>query len=244
MNILRTISKQERPGSYLIFWTNTTIKPLTQKGCVRIEVNSSDPDGAIIAELHAIQYLLEIAEVVGENRAGDKFLTLIVSAGAIRKLARMDSVKKDLAEHAIFLTTRFSGCNIKVEKDDRWIVPSCEPSITLDSSIRLDETVTMPVIGKVWITAHVVEQFAERFGVTSSFGDAWRKLTKIASDERIREVDLRSAKTKLKYSLQGKEVGRYFYHPTQHAVLVVVNDKKRNKPVLVTAYKEEDSLMA
>lgn len=239
MNYLRTITKSESPGVYRVYWTNTTIIPMVQKGCIRVKVKSSDLDGGIIAELHAIQYLLEIDEVVGENRAGDKNLTLIVSFGAIRKLSRMDSGKKELSDHSIFLTTRFNGCNIKVEKDDKWIIADSVPSITLDSDENIEETITVHQIGKVWITAHAVEQYAERFGIVTSIGEAWRKLMKIAGDERLREVDLQSARTKLKYSLKGKEAGRYFYHPTQNIILVIVDDKKRGKPVLVTAYKAE-----
>lgn len=239
MNYLRTLVKKEAEGSYLVYWTNSEMKPLYQKGCVRVKVDPSESDAPIIAELHAMQYLLEVAEVSGENRAGDKYLTLIVSAGAIRKLARMDSAKKELSERASFLTTRFSGCNIKVDKEEKWL-SACEPSITLNSAKMREQTVEIQKLGKVYITAHAVDQFTERFYPGHELGEGWRKLVKIASDSRLREVDLQTARTKLKYSMKGKEAGRYFFHPIYDAILVIVEDKKRNKLMLVTAYKVAD----
>lgn len=219
-----------------MYWTNTTMLPLAQRGVIRVLVDQDEEDAGIIAELHAIQYLLEIVEVAGENRAGDKNLTLIVSYGAIRKLARMGSDKRKLSDHALFLTTRFNGSNITVDKNDKWIKPESEASITLDSAEMFEETFPIKGVGKVRVTAHVVEQFAERFGMPFT-GEAWRKLMKIASDERIHEVDSTSARKRLKYELKGRNEGRYFHHPTQDAILVVVNDKLGGEPVLVTTYK-------
>lgn len=241
MNILRVITKQQEPGAFTTYWTNTTLKPYAQRGAIRIKVNSADPDGGIIAELHALRYLLEKEEAVGENRAGDENLILIVSFGAIRKLSRMDSQKASLAEHAKFLTTRFKGSQIKVEKEEAWIDKDAEPSITLDASIIDDEALTIPAIGEVALTAHVVDQFATRFGIDSS-GEAWRKLLKIATDDRLKELDRQTAGMKLKYAIQGKELGRYFYNPAHQAMLIVVEDKKRQKNVLVTAYKLQPEL--
>lgn len=232
MNFLKVLTKQQPDGSFYVFWTNS-MRAL--RGAVRVEVPSGMKDRAIVAELYALQYLLEIVEAVGENMAGNETTKLIVSTGAIKKLVLKTSDKVDLVPYATFLKTRFKGCPIKANKREDWISP-VEPSITLNAEKPMPETMTVHGFGEIEITAHVVEQFAERFG-KASLGDAWRALMKAASDARVVEIEKDNPTTRLKYALKGREEGRYFYNPANKVMVVVA--ARGGKESIVTAYPYE-----
>jgi len=87
---------------------------------LRVKVAAKVEDKAIAAELAAIQHLLEVRCVLGNNISGNAKTQLVVSSGAIRKLQRRQSDKVHLAPYANFLCTRFAACPITVEKDTRW----------------------------------------------------------------------------------------------------------------------------
>lgn len=233
MNILKVLTKRESDNVYLVHWTNTTEG---QRGTIRVTVPGTMPDGNIIAELYALQYLLEIKEVIGNNSAGCETTLLFVSLGAIRKLTKKESEKQHLADYAKFLTTRFKGCPIEVQKNEKWLSADSLPIIELDASNPIDETIHIYGEGDVLLTSHVVERFAERIGI-ENIADAWRKLRKIAAETSVREIEKNNSHTRLKYAIKGREEGRYFLHPTQDLIFVVAKNGK-GEPVLVTVYAQ------
>lgn len=258
MNLLKVLTKPQPDDTFIVYWTNTQ---LSMRGAVRVSVPIQKEDRKIIAELYALQYLLEVKEAVGNNSAGHEDTKLIVSFGAIRKLARKDSAKQTLAEYAMFLTTRFKGCPIEVEQSEKWIEPEVEPSITLDASALMDEKIVINGVGEVVLTSHVVEQYMVRFVIpnfkrvmaeravkaaagqevgtdaakTPTLGDAWRKLRRIAAEPKVREYEKNNSNTRLKYALKGREEGRYYEHTTQELIFVVGKNGK-SQPALVTVY--------
>lgn len=233
MNYLRVVTKQESPEHFIVHWTNN---PTSPRAPLRVFVPTDREDRAIIAELYALQYLLEVKEVLGNDQAGNKYIKLIVSFGAIRKLYKKESAKCALTGYAKFLTTRFKGCEIEVDKDERSF-GSEDPSQTLDASIPMPEQIRVYGLGDVAVSSHVVERYAERMEVDPErLGQAWRALRKIASDGRVREIRKNRPATHAKYSKLGREEGRYFYHPSRELMMVVANNMGR-KPELVTVYK-------
>lgn len=118
MNTLKTHALATNlADTFMVYWTNSSSRP---GGLIKVRVTQKMPDAVIAAELAAMQYLLEIKEVIGRNLVGNANTKLTVSRGAIRKLRRCQSDKSHLAPYANFLTTRFAGSPICVEKDTRW----------------------------------------------------------------------------------------------------------------------------
>lgn len=233
MHFLRVVTKPDTPEYFIVYWTNTKMSSRTP---LRVFVPLELEDRGIIAELYAIQYLLEVKEVLGNNVVGHSYIKLIVSYGAIRKLDKKDSAKKWLVEYAKFLTTRFKGCLIEVDKDERWIGAE-GPAETLDATIPMVEQVHVHGFGDVEVSSHIVERFAERMDIAPERqGDAWRLLRKVACDDRVREIQKNRLATKQKYAKLGREEGRYFYLPSKELMMVIAkNLQQRNE--LVTVYK-------
>ena len=203
MNILRLITKPtEDPCLFDIYWTNTVQSP---RGIVKVRVPANMEDKGIVAELYALQYLLEVAEVIGADLAGNPNSKLIVSYGAVKKLAGMRADKLHLVEFARFLTTRFKGCPVEVDKNEKWF-QGFDLAVTheLYANKPIEETVLVHLIGDVHLTYHIVERLAERLSenkeVAVPLGVAWRMLRNLAREEFVIEVEKNNQKTRLKYA--------------------------------------------
>lgn len=239
MNYLRLITKPTEDACiFNIYWTNTIQSP---RGIVKVHVPAATEDKGIVAELYALQYLLEIAEVIGADLAGNKNSKLIVSYGAIKKLSRMDASKLNLVEYAKFLTTRFKGCPVEVDKNEKWFA-GFELAVTheLHADKPIEETVRVFPIGDVRLTSHIVERVAEHLSVNKEvfvpLGTAWRKLRQMASDECVVEVKKDNKRTVLKYAVKGLTEGRYFLNTKTNWMFVVAPEFGGTELNLVTAY--------
>lgn len=246
MQYLRVIAIPSPDGQFDVYWSNTNLE--TVRGIAHVTVPPGD-DRNIIAELHALQYLLEVEEAVGENAAGGPAIKLVVSVGQIKLLSRGASSKQALVKHAKFLTTRFKGCKIEVKKDAGWVavVPANAKHTELDAGTPFEEVIALHGLGDVTVTTHVVEQFAEhlahRRGVAFAIAEAWRLLRDLASDGKITEVARSNEKKRLGYALKGMQEGRYFVHPNKKWILVCTKRESQNRMALVTVYPmpEEDA---
>jgi hypothetical protein len=224
-------------GGYLVYWTNS---PVRLGGLLEVTMARKMEDAAIAAELSAIQHLLEDKCVIGQNAAGNANTRLMVSQGAIRKLQRGRSDKAHLAPYANFLTTRFAGCPVSVEKDTDWFegrISAATERLVVDEPRR--EKVQVPGVGEVSVTRHVLDRFADRFlgpsTMDSSAHAAWKKLVEAASDPSVREVKRESIWAGLKHARPATQEGRYFLNGRRNIVLVVTNNPGEG-PRLVTAY--------
>ena len=238
MHLLKTHTlPTPEADTFRVYWTNSPVRP---GGLLRVRVAPRMDDAPIAAELAALQYLLEDKGVLGNSVAGNAMTKLIVSAGAIRKLRRRGSDKLHLAPYANFLTTRFAGCPLTVDKDARWFegfAPESIEDLVVGSPRR--ETVKVAGLGEVSVTQHVLERFADRF-LSDTAPDqvaqaAWKKLTDTASDPSLREVARRGIWAKANYARQGKAEGRYFLNARRNLVLVIAEDRHKGLQ-LVTAY--------
>jgi hypothetical protein len=225
MNILKTYSvATDHEDTFLVYWTNSAIRP---RGVFKVRISHKMEDLQIAAELAVMQHLLEEKRVIGTNLVGNPHTRLTVSLGAIRKLQRRISDKAHLASYANFLTTRFAGCQLVVEKDTRWF-----DGFEAESVEELD-------VGEVSVTHHVLNRLADRFmpDITSDkkAASAWKSLNETASDPMLKEVSRPGHWTSVKYAHQGKQEGRYFLSPRRNLVLVVTDNPGEGKR-LVTAY--------
>jgi hypothetical protein len=238
MNILKTHTlSTHQADTFLVYWTNSLVRP---GGLLKVRINPTMEDAHIAAELAAMQHLLEEKCVVGNAVTGNANTRLIVSLGAIRKLHRMDSCKAHLAPYANFLTTRFAGCGLSVDKDTRWfdgLSPACAEDLLVGGPRR--ETVKVAGLGEVSVTQHVLDRFADRFlpdtGKDKIAQTAWKKLIDTASDPSVHEVARQRLSGAAKHAHYGQQEGRYFLNARRNLVLVVTNNPGEGMR-LVTTY--------
>jgi hypothetical protein len=238
MNTLKTYSvATAQADTFLVYWTNSTVRP---RGVLKVCVRPQIEDRQIAAELAALQYLLEEKRVIGTNLVGNPHTRLTVSLGAIRKLQRRLSDKAHLASYANFLTTRFAGCQLVVEKDTRWFEDvALEEAEELLVGAPRREVVRLTGLGEVAVTHHVLNRLADRF-MTDVSADkqaaaTWKRLNETATDPQLREVSRPGCWNGVKYAQLGKKEGRYFLSSRRQLVLVVTDNPGEGKR-LVTAY--------
>ena len=235
MNKLKVFTQPtDSPDTYLVYWTNNLICP---KGVIKAIVPGQMEDKMIAAELRAIQYLLEERWVLGEHAIGNANMLLIVSLGAIKKLKHKRSDKAHLARYAEFLCTRFAGCKLEIDKDDRLFKEGNLEQTELIVTAPVPENVELRGIGRVSVTRHVLERLAKRLPADRAAdpAKAWKMLQRMASDPSVKEVGRNSdVFTRLSFLKRGQNEGRYFLNPKMNMILVVA-DNARGKN-LVTTY--------
>jgi hypothetical protein len=245
LNILKvfTVATSE-PNRFLVYWTNSSV---CLKGIIQARVTANIEDRAIAAELSATKYLLEQKCVLGQNQAGNAGIRLSVSSGAIRKLMHRKSNKGHLAPYAQFLSTRFAGCQIDVDKDRRWFdgfAPSSVEDLLVSGPAQ--ETIRVHGIGEVCVTRHIVDRFAERFLPAIAHDKrsqvAWRKLVELAGDPDVYEVSNENAWTRIKHSDRGQQESRYFLNPNMKRIFVVTDNPRLGRH-LVTTYAASHHFM-
>jgi len=238
---MHTLKTHTLPGlqtdTYLVYWTNSSVR---LGGLLRVKVAAKVEDKAIAAELAAIQHLLEVRCVLGNNISGNAKTQLVVSSGAIRKLQRRQSDKVHLAPYANFLCTRFATCPISVEKDTRWFreqLPVTEEDLLVSGPRQ--ETIRLRGLGEVSVTRHVLDRFVDRALVDQSSDQvmqvAWKKLSRLAEHQSVKEVSRQSLWAGVIHNRNGKHEGRYFLNSVQQMVMVVT-DNPNEGPRLVTTY--------
>ena len=225
------------PDTFQVFWTNNPQRP---GGVINITVLDQLEDKIVIAELRAIQYLLEERQVLGDHVIGNANTRITVSLGAIRKLKQGRSDKAHLARYAEFLCTRFAGCRLEVDKDDRVFRSQPSEQAALSISAPVLETIQVHGFGEVAVTRHVLERLAARLPQDRARDPAnvWKLLQRMAADRSVREVFRDCGTfTRLDYQRNGQGEGRYFLSPKLNMILVVAdNVRGRN---LVTAYQAD-----
>lgn len=223
--------------AFQVLWTNSLIRV---GGTLDVRVMPDMPDKQIAAELAALQHLLEVKQVLGRNVVGSSGIQLTVSFGAIRKLQRRQSGKVHLAPYASFLTTRFAGCDLRVDKDTSWFKDFEPKSVEhLVVGKPRGETIQLAGLGRVAVTSHVLERLTTRLLPDTSpqkpAHSVWKKLQEVASDSSVREVSRQSLWAGVMHGRQGRREGRYFLNEKENLVLVVTDNPREGKR-LVTAY--------
>lgn len=200
-------------------------------GLVKTRVVDDVSDQVVAAELAATHWLLTGKAVMGRDRTGHG-LRLVFSRGAVKKLVRKDSTKRDLAIYARYLTTRFEKARIDVEKEP---IEHGEDLVLDDLLVEGPPRILFfsPCIGWLEVTTHAIERYVERPN-SGEISKAWASLTRRLSSPDFCQVDLPPevlARKKIKHQ-DGQEVWK---HPwdTMHYVVVPKADGTK---MLVTTF--------
>lgn len=243
MNILKTHAiATAQPDTFMIYWTNS---PIRAGGILKVKILQQVADLKIAAELAAMQHLLEVKRVIGTNLVGNPHTLLSVSQGAIRKLQHRRSDKTHLVPFANFLTTRFAGCQLTVDKDIRWFDGYSPAEIDeLIINEPCQEAIHVAGLGDVKVTHHALKQFTDRFlqelSEDKRKSSAWKRLADSASDPQLQELKRRTLWGGVKYQHQGKQEGRYFHSARRNLVMVITENPMEGKR-LVTVFPASKS---
>lgn len=186
MMTLKTICRTTEESHVQVFWSMRR----DSYNLLNIQIPRSVPDRRIVAELIAIRYLVMEKKVFGSVPESSKSMRLIVSSGAIRKLALRRTRKSNIIPYGSFLLARLDGVDVQVQH--KWdtidevsaeacpgSVESIRPSLK-KYSVRTD-AVSTPKMGDLHITYHAAKRYMER---TEGFQDdenvsrAWSRLAK------------------------------------------------------------------
>lgn len=161
--MLLTTSAQPSAGLVTrVFWRTG----MRNSGTVEVLMADATEDAEITAELVAIKYLLFDKQVFDRVPLSAKGYKLIVSRGAIKKLAQGRSDKAHLQHYAFGLTHTMKGVAIEVAHRTDWVTEQTLENVELidqsSISIRNHDIVDTPALGKVLVTQHAVEQYQTR----------------------------------------------------------------------------------
>ena len=213
-----------------VFWRMGKDTPC--KGAYDVLIPSAYAvDAAILGELAALQHLLNVRNISGKNRNGTG-LYLVVSRGAIKKLAEKKSNKAYLAEYSHFLTTRYYDAEIIVEKDKSWL--PADPGPVNPVAINLDginpiEFIETPALGKVTITTNALTEYATVAG-TSGVSQSWKsinrrlmgKLLKVEVSDSLARVHRRKYPNKASEIWKNPEDSMHFIFSREQPDLLVL----------------------
>ena len=205
---------------------------------IRLALTCQDPLAA--AEAVAIRYLLGEENIFNAHRTGIN-LKIVVSKGAIKKMARQATQKLDLYEYGYPILTRYGEAEISVSKDKAWF-PQDERLINVPlingEALRGIEKIDSEGMGMVAVTLHALERYAEHCG-TLDMNTSWKNLHRRLKS-RLDKIQLPSKVLlhKLKKYGDAPEIWTSPDNPLHYVFL-----PKSDHRVLVTVFnKDQDGL--
>lgn len=203
------------------------------QGTIHINVPTSQADAPVVAELAALQYLLEDAGIAGKTVTGQG-LMLIVSQGIIRKLMDNQCAKHHLYAWASFLNTRFSGARCLVQTDCPWELPYAKKAVhAIDAKAPQRSLLPIPLVGMVAVSRHAIERLAKHLNYPTT-PSLWSRLVEIASSQSMMFALPDHFKVARDEAVHGKKAIRLF-DPKSKWMLIFVSDGRHL--VLVTLYQ-------
>lgn len=215
------------------------------KGIVRVTGITELADAHVIAELCALRYLVCERTIFG-NSIAPRGSRIEVSAGAIKKLWRMDTAKDHIVPYGRFLYPTFEDCSFEVKKNAllqslplREIPASAkgiQPIETIEATYSNWIEVPCAALGNepVGITRHALERYQERFNV-KFVKTAIQSIKRLLASPTVCEIskgDLAQASSQIK----SRKNGRYFLNTSAKILFVCVPEG--SKWVIATAYGE------
>lgn len=214
---------------------------MRNSGTVEVMLADATEDAEVMAELVAIKYLLFDMKVFDRVPMSAKGYKLVVSRGAIKKLAQGRSDKQHLKRHAYILSTTLKGIAIEVAHRADWVTEQTHENVErIDESairIRNHDIVDTPVMGKVLITQHAVDQYQTR---SPSEAPSVPRATLI---KRITHPDLVNfALDERVLAHKARRYGRsdnveVWGHETSTTRFLTVRDEEEGIRTLVTVYR-------
>jgi hypothetical protein len=215
----------ETDNQFTVLWRSG----LNKQGKVNVTIAADVADKKAIAELTAMQHIIEVQEVIGSDPP-IKGLKLVFSVPAIRKVYLNKSDKKHLYPYAYFLTTRFSAADVGIEQECDWIKPRADQNVSdLEVSEPLGEWVNIYGFGKVCITKHAIDQFSERCNHISP-AEAFRSLSNLVNETQLERIPENPSKEER----ESKAIAKLFHRRTKWCFVIVNNSY--GKPAIATAY--------
>jgi len=215
-----------------VFWRTG----LHRRQAVDIKLNLDCSDKQAAAELIAIRFLLGDAHAFSKNRVG-KNLRIVVSKGAIKKLSRQATQKKNLYDYGYPIFTRYAGAEIVVSKDSSWFPTADELNevpVVSGEDYNGMEKIESEQLGQVAITRHALERYAQHCD-TINIDTTWKNLCRRLINTKMERLKLpeRVILHKLKRYGQEPEVWMnpenplhyVFCNNSDHKILVTVFNK-------------------
>ncbi|WP_317387825.1 hypothetical protein [Vibrio diabolicus] len=236
MMTLTTVSERLSSTQSRIFWRVGT----QRKGILDVTLDFENDDSALLCELCAIRHLLIESQVFGRAPGTGKGYKLVVSKGAIKKLARGRSDKKYAQKFAAFLQSRLAGVQIEVSTKTEYmaVIEAEAPEHLLAERKHYAGTfdaIETPAMGTVLVTAHAVSRYSER--ISSGKPKApWLSLVKRLQNPELRIYPLLERERRRKAKKYGTADNvEEWGHPSSEFHFLILNDQGTR--TLVTAYE-------
>ncbi|MCB5163163.1 hypothetical protein [Marinomonas algarum] len=237
MMTLTTVCKPISSLSATVFWRVGS----TRNGILNVTLKAPHEDSALVCELVAIQHLIFKKEVFFESIFSGKGCRLVVSKGAIRKLALGRSNKTYAEKYAAFLDSRLEGVKIEVSQKMEFMASEAECEVEHIRETKIDfNIISTPAIGDVRITKHAFEQYKTR--ITS--GDPKRPYKSLVKRLNHPELHIRSLNDRV-IAHKTRKYGRsdnieLWTHVTSVFNYLIVRDDAGNG-TLVTVFERNGS---
>ncbi|KGM26778.1 hypothetical protein [Photorhabdus sp. RM96S] len=241
MMTLTTVSKKTSNNSALVFWRVGT----KRKGILDVRIDFDHEEADLLAELVAIRYLALDKQVFCRELGAGSGYKLVVSKGAIKKLALGKSSKKFAFKFAACLTGRLKGAAIEVSQSIEFMDEPKEGNVELldvdkQAYTQTHDEISTPAIGPVLVTQHAIDQYQAR--ITS--GDPkkpWASLVgRLQHPElQVQPFDERVARHKARKYGRVDNVEVWGHRDSKFKYLMVINDDNK-KRVLVTVFERNE----
>lgn len=233
---LKTSTMKQSSSAVFVFWRTG----LEKYGVLRVSFDIENEDIDVAAELVAIHHLLFVKQVFNRVPGLGSSYSLRVSRGALRKLALGKSDKIFAKRYAKFLGSGpMKGVEIQVEAAEIFNPADCpdieEIRIQHDRYHTHDE-VEVSHFGKLIITAHAVQRYAERSS-DESMRFPRQSLVKRLRNPRLKQLVLDESvaqQKKKKYGIENQ--AEIWGHESEALKFVVLKDKKTGQNVLATVF--------
>ncbi|MFC6674008.1 hypothetical protein [Marinobacterium aestuariivivens] len=240
MMTLTTISEKKSDTEARVFWRAGTKK----RGILDVTLDFAHADSALIAELVALQHLLFDRKVFDREPGAGAGYKLVVSKGAIRKLALGKSNKAYATKFAAFLSNRMKGVTIEVSQDYEFMAKPDEVEPELLGGERevyanTYDAIETPAMGRVLVTQHAVEQYQARI-TSGSPKKPWASLVGRLMHPELRMMKVDEKVLRHKARKYGRSDNVEFWgHPTSVFVYQVLREDNGDR-VLVTVFERSE----
>lgn len=225
VTVFTTAAGPHDPLEFLVVWRSG----LNHQGKVSVRVTADVNDKKAVAEMAAMQHVIEVQEVIGKEPPV-KGLQLVFSVPVIRKLAANKSEKKHLYPYAYFLTTRFSAAEIAIEQTADWVKPRADQNLaSIEVSEPPGEFIGTQRFGKVCVTKHLMDQFCKRMNNIEPV-DAFKLLTRLLNETEVEQQTGVDGKDD-----SGRKLLAKLYHRQSKWCFVIV-ENWWGRPAIATAY--------
>jgi hypothetical protein len=233
MTLHTRISTFSSEQEVVVLWRTGT----KNKGAIKVDVRQYKEDATIIAELVAIRTLLYVQQVFDRAPSSGQGYRLVVSKGAIKKLAQGRSNKRHCLPFAEFLRARMEEADIVVSHDMEYmnsINIGEAKTISPDESHReKHDRIETPAMGQVYLTRHAVMQYQERISSGKPL-NPWASLTQRLMNAELKQQEIPARILRHKTLKFGRADNiEAWSHPTSKFIYLVVNEDGRRTVVTV-----------